>query len=78
MKKPVKPVKVVPETTKRSDPASAPSRGAGENNFWLQLKDQTRAQIRVVGEYIMEIEYSDYAINGKNQALAAKAAGGGL
>lgn len=40
--------------------------------FWLQLKDETNAQIRVVGEYIMQIEYSYYAINGKNQSVAGK------
>jgi hypothetical protein len=37
--------------------------------FWLQSKDETNAQIRVVGEYIMKIEYSDYAIKGKEPGV---------
>ena len=40
--------------------------------FWLQSKDETNAQIRVVGEYIMKIEYSDYAIKGEELPLAGK------
>lgn len=42
------------------------------DEFWLQSKDETNAQVRVVGEYIMKIEYSDYAIKEKEQALAGK------
>jgi outer membrane lipoprotein-sorting protein len=41
-------------------------------DFWLQSKDETNAQIRVVGEYIMKIEYSDYAIKGDELPLAGK------
>ena len=46
--------------------------------FWLQSKDETNAQIRVVGEYFMKIEYSDYSINGKNQSLAGNGDPGDL
>ena len=46
--------------------------------FWLQSKDETNAQIRVVGEYIMKIEYSDYAIKGKEQPLIGKGQPDGL
>jgi hypothetical protein len=45
-------------------------------DFWLQSKDETNAQVRVVGEYIMKIEYSDYAINEKDLDVA-EAAGRG-
>jgi len=38
--------------------------------FWLQSKDETNAQVRVVGEYVMKIEYSDYAIQEKGLPLA--------
>jgi hypothetical protein len=40
--------------------------------FWLQSKDETNAQVRVVGEYVMKIEYSDYAIKEKDLPLAGK------
>jgi outer membrane lipoprotein-sorting protein len=33
-------------------------------DFWLQQKDETHAWIRLVGQYIMQIEYGDYEING--------------
>ena len=46
--------------------------------FWLQSKDETNAQIRVAGEYIMKIEYSDYAIKGKEQPLIGKGQPDGL
>jgi hypothetical protein len=40
--------------------------------FWLQSKDETNAQVRVVGEYVMKIEYSDYAIKEKDMPFAGK------
>ena len=40
--------------------------------FWLQSKDETSAQVRVVGEYVMKIEYSDYAIKEKDMPFAGK------
>jgi hypothetical protein len=38
--------------------------------FWLQSKDETNAQVRVVGEYVMKIEYSDYEVKEKGIPLA--------
>ncbi len=46
--------------------------------FWLQLKDETHAQIRLGGEYIMQIEYGNYKISGQNQSLAGKGNPSGL
>ena len=40
--------------------------------FWLQSNDETNAQVRAVGEYVMKIEYSDYAIKEKDMPFAGK------
>jgi hypothetical protein len=54
--------------------------------FWLQSKDETNAQVRVVGEYVMKIEYWNYAIqekdltfagNGEPDSMPLRAAGTG-
>ena len=37
--------------------------------FWLPLQDATQAQIRFVGEYILQIDYGDYAINHKSNLM---------
>jgi hypothetical protein len=37
--------------------------------FWLPLKDATHAQIRFVGEYILQIDYDDYDINQKAKLM---------
>ncbi|PYV42683.1 MAG: hypothetical protein DMG06_13220 [Acidobacteria bacterium] len=34
--------------------------------FWLQFRDQTDAQIRFIGEYILQIDYGNYVINSQN------------
>jgi len=35
--------------------------------FWLQLRDQTDAQVRFVGEYILQIDYYNYIINNRRE-----------
>ena len=38
--------------------------------FWLPLKDATHAQMRLVGEYILQIDYEQYEVNQKAKLLA--------
>lgn len=44
--------------------------------FWLPLKDATQVQIRLVGEYILQIDYEEYDVNQKAKQMAE--AGGGV
>jgi hypothetical protein len=37
--------------------------------FWLQLRDQTHAQVRFVGEYILQIDYGNYIINSEQSLI---------
>jgi len=35
------------------------------DGFWLPLLDETHSQIRIIGEYVLHIEYSDYHLTVK-------------
>ena len=35
------------------------------DGFWLPLRDETHSQVRIIGEYILHIEYSDYHLTVK-------------
>src|SRR5262245_24369269 len=41
-------------------------------DFWLQLKDETNAEIRLAGEYVMKINYGDYQLTNEGPRLSSE------